>query len=278
MRKTMVIILAALLAAPLSAALDPAAMAVLSYPAVLAEGEGTIEGGELSPDDLMPIAIGTLLSESGIQSIDFISGNEARMAIAFLDALLFGAEMEDVTPYAARGTVSAMISEKRGDIGYEVSYDGFSFAYATARDTASSAIDGSIYGWISLSVDPLASLAIGTDGISIGGTAYDASESRVDVRFDRDAAELFLSSHGIDGEAEADELLDDIGALPYFSEEGLERAAYAIAAAAKAVEIDALAEIAPAFSFSFYQDGKELEADLAESLRIYLALAEGYLE
>ena len=44
------------------------------------------------------------------------------------------------------------------------------------------------------------------------------------------------------------------------------------------IQIDALAEIAPAFSFSFYQDGTELEADLAESLRIYLALAEGYLE
>ena len=122
----------------------------------------------------------------------------------------------------------------------------------------------------------LLSIAVGTDGIRIGDEAYDASEFRIDIFFDKAVADDFFGHFGISPEeaiaAIADESDYDI------PEADFDRLAYPAAFIISVIEYtEDYSLLLPAFRAEVYQDGIPADADIAASLGIYLSLAEGYI-
>lgn len=276
MKRFAAVLIAALcVLVPVSASIDPAVAGLLGYP-VTFSGYPALSGDELYGEDVLPIALGALISGTDIHFQDFISGDEDTIAAALLDLILLEAETGNFEVYASRGLIIPSITDSRGRIGYDISYIDFSFAYSTDEKAGSFEIDGNVYGWVDSSDEILLSIAVGTDGIRIGDEAYDASEFRIDIFFDKAVADDFFGHFGISPEeaiaAIADESDYDI------PEADFDRLAYPAAFIISVIEYtEDYSLLLPAFRAEVYQDGIPADADIAASLGIYLSLAEGYI-
>ena len=194
MKRFAAVLIAALcVLVPVSASIDPAVAGLLGYP-VTFSGYPALSGDELYGEDVLPIALGALISGTDIHFQDFISGDEDTIAAALLDLILLEAETGNFEVYASRGLIIPSITDSRGRIGYDISYIDFSFAYSTDEKAGSFEIDGNVYGWVDSSDEILLSIAVGTDGIRIGDEAYDASEFRIDIFFDKAVADDFFGN------------------------------------------------------------------------------------
>ena len=249
MKRFAAVLIAALcVLVPVSASIDPAVAGLLGYP-VTFSGYPALSGDELYGEDVLPIALGALISGTDIHFQDFISGDEDTIAAALLDLILLEAETGNFEVYASRGLIIPSITDSRGRIGYDISYIDFSFAYSTDEKAGSFEIDGN---------------------------AYDASEFRIDIFFDKAVADDFFGHFGISPEeaiaAIADESDYDI------PEADFDRLAYPAAFIISVIEYtEDYSLLLPAFRAEVYQDGIPADADIAASLGIYLSLAEGYI-